>query len=159
MLYEFANPFLNAARHVFWTKLGQDLKVTRVELVDDRVTSEDITVFLGITGQVEGTVFYGFEDAVACAVITILRGQPTAGMDRTALSTLGELAAMITNTASTHLAAAGHSTGLTPPALIRPKGRRFTTLGIPQVHVCFGSRCGPFSVRVSLREKPQKAAA
>ena len=159
MRQEFVNPFLTAAQHVFEVELGQELKYIGARMTDDTNTSEDITAFIGVTGQLEGNVFYGFKRQVARAVLTIMLGRPPAGMDTMAMSALGELANMITGNAAIGLAGAGFSTDLTPPTLIQPKGSKFTTLGCPQILVDLESECGSFPVRVSLRENEQRLAA
>ncbi len=159
MRQEFVNPFLTAAQHVFRMELGWELEFSGAELANDEVTSEDITAFIGVTGELEGNVFYGFRRPVMRSIVTTMLGRPQAGMDQLALSALGELANMITGNASGGLAAAGYTTDLTPPRLVWPKGSRFTTLGIPQILIRFETECGPFPIRVSLRENSQKMAA
>lgn len=159
MRQEFVNPFLTAAQHVFKVELGMELKLVGAQVTEDTITSEDITAFIGVTGHLEGNVFYGFKRKVARAILTIMLGKPPAGMDQMALSALGELANMITGNAAVGLARAGFSTDLTPPTLIQPKGSKFTTLGCPQILVNLESECGPFPVRISLRENENKLAA
>lgn len=159
MRQEFVNPFLTAAQHVFEVELGQELKFAGARATEDTITSEDITAFIGVTGRLEGNVFYGFKRGVARSILTIMLGKPPAGMDQMALSALGEIANMITGNAAIGLAGAGYSTDLTPPTLIQPKGSKFTTLGCPQIVVDLESECGPFPVRISLRENEDQLAA
>lgn len=159
MRQEFVNPFLTAAQHVFEVELGQELKFAGARATEDTITSEDITAFIGVTGRLEGNVFYGFKRQVARSILTIMLGKPPSGMDQMALSALGEIANMITGNAAIGLASAGFSTDLTPPTLIQPKGSKFTTLGCPQIVVDLESECGPFPVRISLRENEDHIAA
>jgi chemotaxis protein CheX len=159
MRREFVNPFLTTAQHVFEVELGQELKFAGAQVAEDTITSEDITAFIGVTGRLEGNVFYGFKRSVARSILTIMLGKPPAGLDQMALSALGELANMITGNAAIGLAGTGFSTDLTPPTLIQPKGSKFTTLGCPQIVVTLESECGPFPVRISLRENEEYIAA
>jgi len=159
MRQEFVNPFLTTAQHVFEVELGQELKFAGAQVAEDTITSEDITAFIGVTGRLEGNVFYGFKRSVARSILTIMLGKPPAGLDQMALSALGELANMITGNAAIGLAGTGFSTDLTPPTLIQPKGSKFTTLGCPQIVVTLESECGPFPVRISLRENEEYIAA
>jgi CheY-specific phosphatase CheX len=159
MRQEFVNPFLTAAQHVFEVELGQELKFSGPRVTEDTITSEDITAFIGVTGRLEGNVFYGFKRAVARSILTIMLEKPPAGMDQMALSALGKIANMITGNAAIGLAGAGFSTGLTPPTLIQPKGSKFTALGCPQIVVDLESECGPFPVRISLRKNEDQLAA
>ncbi len=85
MRQEFVNPFLTAAQRVFEVELGQELKYVGARATDDTYTSEDITAFIGVTGNLEGNVFYGFKRGVARAILTIMLGRPPAGMDTMAL--------------------------------------------------------------------------
>jgi CheY-specific phosphatase CheX len=68
MRQEFVNPFLTAAQHVFEVELGQELKFAGARATEDTITSEDITAFIGVTGRLEGNVFYGFKRAVARSI-------------------------------------------------------------------------------------------
>ena len=152
MRQEFVNPFLTAAQHVFEVELGQELKFAGAQMADDTMTSEDITAFIGVTGRLEGNVFYGFKRRVARAILTIMLGKPPAGMDTMALSALGELANMITGNAAIGLAAAGYSTDLTPPTLIQPKGSKVTHPGRPPILVHRQADCRAVPLPTSPRE-------
>jgi len=159
---EFVNPFLTSTQHVFAVELGQELKFAGAQVTEDTITCEaieDITAFIGVTGRLQGNVFYGFKRSVARAILTIMLGKSPVGMDQMALSGLGELANMITGNAAIGLAGAGFSTDLTPPAPIQPKGSKFTTLGCPQIMVTLESECDPFPVRICLREYEDQLAS
>ena len=144
---------------MFEVELGQELRFAGAQVTEDTITSEDITAFIGVTDRLEGNVFYGFKRSAARSILTIMLGKPPAGMDQMALSALGELANMITGNAAIGLAGAGFSMNLTPPTLIQPKGSKFTTLGCPQIVVQLEIDCGPFLVRISLRENEDQLAA
>jgi chemotaxis protein CheX len=170
MRQDFISPFITAAEYVFRSELEMDLKFCGTEIAGDQVTSKDITVFIGVTGQVEGNVSYGFTNPMARSVLSAMLERQRASMDRIAQSVLGELANLITAQASIGLEAAGYSTRLTPPMLVQPMGRTFTIFGIPQVLVRFETERGlgekpatnpegDFPVRVSLRENPRGMAA
>ena len=159
MRQDFINPFLAAVEHVFQSEFGWDLKFCGTEVADDQVTSEDLTVFIGVTGRVEGNVFYGFTSSMARSVLGVMLERPRSRMDEVAQSALGELANMITARAGVGLEAAGYPTRLTPPTLVQPMGRTFTIFGIPQILVRFECERGPFPIRVSLRENRREMAA
>lgn len=136
MRQEFVNPFLSAAQHVFEVELEHEFKFAVAQVTEDTITSENITASIGVSGRLEGNVFYGFKRRVARAILTIMLGKPSSEMDQMALSALGEPANMITGNAAISLVRAGYSTDLMPPTLGCPQivGDLTVNASVPRLH-------------------------
>lgn len=152
MKEEYVNPFLAPAQHVWEQELKSKLEVVSAELVAHQFTTEDVTALIGITGQIQGNVLYGFSQETANAAVEIMLGPGNNQDPEIGLSALGEIANMISGNAATALAANGYPCNISPPVVIEPVGSRISTLGRPQILVTFKSDVGPLCIRISLSE-------
>jgi len=153
MKEEYINAFLAPAKMVWDKELGQTLEFDTAEMASDQFTSEDVTAIIGISGKLEGTVFYGFPQDTVKAVVATMVGEDAEGVtDELGLSALGEIANIITGNAATKLAQEGYPCDISPPVIIEPMGSRFTTLSGPQILVKFKSDLCMLTVRISLNE-------
>lgn len=153
MKQEFVNSFLSPAKLVWEKELGHTLDLTQAKLVDQQYTTDEVTVIIGVSGRLEGNVLYGFSEATALAVVSVMLDDVVDKFnDELGLSALGEIANMITGNAASRLAEAGYPCQISPPVIIEPMGTRFTTTGGSQILVTFSSKLGPLSVRISLQE-------
>ena len=139
MKEEYVNPFLAPAKLVWEKELGQTLELASTDLVSHQFTTEDITALIGVSGQLQGSILYGFTTETAAAAVGIMLGEGVEAPNGLALSALGEIANMITGNAATELA-----------GMLEPMGSRISTLGGPQILVTFTSALGPLHIRISL---------
>lgn len=158
---EYVNPFLAPARLVWRSELGHSLELASVEGVSHRFTTEDVTAAIGISGQLQGSVLYGFPIGTARAITDNMVGIEVDTFSELALSALGEIANMITGNAATELAELGYSCEISPPIMIVSPGCEISTLGRRQIMVTFSSEVGPLRVRVSLSQtsEPKEAVS
>ncbi len=154
MKQEYVNPFLAPARLVWRSELGHSLELASVEGVSHRFTTEDVTAAIGISGQLQGSVLYGFPMGTARAITDTMVGIEVDTFSELALSALGEIANMISGNAATELAEIGYSCEISPPIMIVPAGSLITTVVGQQILVTFGSPMGPLRIRVSLFDTP-----
>lgn len=152
------NSLLRATSRVFKTDLGIDLRLAGGEVRHDQVTTEDLSVFVRVTGSIEGCVFFGLDRTVARELLTIVLRRPPPGIDQRALRILNTLVDRISGLARVELAAAGYSVDISPASTVQPIGMRITTLGVPQVVATLQSKRGPVVVHVVLREAPDRDA-
>ena len=154
MKEEFVNPFLVPAKLVWEKELKQTLELESAELVSHQFTTEDITAVIGVSGQLQGNVLYGFSMETAKSLISTMLGDGVDASDGIALSALGEIANMITGNAATNLAEQGYRCSISPPVMLEPMGSRISTLGGSQILVTFTSAVGPLHIRISLHRTP-----
>ncbi len=150
---EWVNPFLSPAKLVWEHELGTDLQLQSAEMVSHQYTTEEITAIIGVSGNLEGNVLYGFDHDCALKVVArMLDEESVTELDRMGLSALGEIANVITGNAATLLADNGFNCHLSPPVIVEPAGSRFTTTGSEQILVTFNSELGTLRIRISLSE-------
>jgi len=154
MKEEWINSFLAPAKLVWQKELGQALELAGAQMVSNQYTTDDITAIIGVSGQLQGNVLYGFSEETTKSIISVMVGEDSTPVsNEIGLSAIGEIANVITGNAATKLAELGYRCDISPPVVIEPVGTKFTTVGGPQMLVSFASSLGNLSVRISLFER------
>src|SRR5258708_18996015 len=125
---DFVNPFLHAASEVLLSEIGEDPTRGPIRLDPSDSTGHDVSVLIGVTGQVTGIVLLGFAEATACALAGRILGRPFDTFDELAASGIGDLGNVIVSRAATLLAEAGYASNVTPPTLIMGSETQLSTL-------------------------------
>lgn len=152
MKEEYVNAFLAPAKMVWEKELQTPLNFVGARAVDHQYTTEDLTAILGVSGQLEGNVLYGFGGGTGLAVASAMVGETVTELDDMSMSALGELANMITGNAATQLSAKGYECDISPPLIIEPSGSRISTLQGTQILTSFQSEFGELYIRICLNE-------
>lgn len=152
MKEEYVNAFLTPAKMVWEKELQTTLEFVGAKAVDHQYTTEDLTAILGVSGQLQGNVLYGFGGGTAIAVASAMIGETVTELDDMSMSALGELANMITGNAATQLSAKGYECDISPPLIIEPSGSRISTLSGMQILTSFKSEYGELNIRICLNE-------
>ncbi len=152
MKEEYVNAFLTPAKMVWEKELKTPLDFVGAKAVDHQYTTEDLTAILGVSGQLQGNVLYGFGGGTAIAVASAMIGETVTELDDMSMSALGELANMITGNAATQLSAKGYECDISPPLIIEPSGSRISTLSGMQILTSFKSEYGELYIRICLNE-------
>jgi chemotaxis protein CheX len=128
MAYELADPFQLAVSELLQSFLGCEVEHGDWSQRPSMFTSREISVLLGVSGQVRGQVIYGMSRAVALQVATTMIGMPQENVDEMVVSAIGELANMISANAIMRLAQCGYDCDLTPPSVILGSNVEIATL-------------------------------
>ncbi len=152
MKEEYVNAFLAPAQYVWEKELGCPLEFVGAEMISNSFTTAEITVVIGVSGELEGSVLYGFGNGTSRALASRMMGETIAEHNDVSLSAVGELANMITGNAATQLSGAGYACAISPPIMIEMVGSRIATVGGPQMLATFNSELGALSIRISLKE-------
>ena len=155
MKEEYINAFLAPAKMVWEKELGTPLDFVGAQAVTHQYTTEDLTAILGVSGQLEGNVLYGFAGGTGLAVASAMVGELVTELDDMSMSALGELCNMITGNAATQLSAKGYVCDISPPLIIEPSGSRISTLHGMQIMTTFKSEFGELYIRICLNENPR----
>ena len=115
MKEEYVNAFLTPFVHVWEKELAVKLTLSGAEQAASQYTTTELTALIGLSGQLEGNVVYGFSQDCAKTIAGRMIGQEVVEMDELSLSAIGELANMITGNAATLLANMGAVCEITPP--------------------------------------------
>lgn len=149
---EFMNPFITAACGVLEEEVGATIKKGRLSLEEGDFLSQEVTVLLGVTGKVEGQVFYGMKEKTAKKIVSAMMGEELLVFDDFAQSGISELGNVITGKAGMGLESAGYPCNLSPPTLILREGTCISTLDIKRILVPLITQYGEIIVHVGLTE-------
>ncbi|MDP6822524.1 MAG: chemotaxis protein CheX [Dehalococcoidia bacterium] len=143
---------VRSTARVFKSELDIDVQMEGGEVREDEATSEDLSVFLRVNGQIEGSVYYGMNRAVALELLSTAQRRPIGGVDAESLLVLNTLVGRIGDHIRGEFAAAGFSVEISPASTVQPAGTKITTRGIPQIVANLKSEFGPIYAHVSLRK-------
>ena len=75
MKEEWINSFLAPAKLVWQKELGQTLELAGAQMVSNQYTTDDITAIIGVSGQLQGNVLYGFSEETTKSIISVMVGE------------------------------------------------------------------------------------
>ncbi len=122
MNVEHINPFVISADNII--EQVSQLKSERGKLsLRPRIfPSPEVSVMLGVTGQLKGQVIYGMSEKTALAVAQrMMMGMELPNFDEVARSAICELGNMITGNAASIMEKQNIVTNISPPAIITGK--------------------------------------
>ena len=136
MKAEYINPFLESARLVLEQMMQVRPTIGQLAIKDVAFHDGHIWIQIGLKGQINGDVIYGFNEQVALRIVSVMMGGFTmTEIDEIGRSAISELGNMISGNASILLYNQGIKVGITPPVLIQSSsdvaGYRKKALTIP----------------------------
>lgn len=117
MKVEYINSFYEATKDVFKLMLDLDIKMGKIKVLEEMATSKDANVILGITGDVKGSVIFGFPEKMTLEMVQIMSGMKFEKVDGFVSSALGEVANIISGNAVTNLAKNEYICDIVPPQI------------------------------------------
>lgn len=121
MKIEFVNAFVAAAYLVLESLGDQNIEKGKLSLRDSPVKGYDMNVILGVTGEVQGQVFYSLNEDTGRAMASVMLGMPVEKFDEVSLSAIAEFGNMVTGNAASDLGNNGFKCDITPPTLVSGK--------------------------------------
>ncbi|NPV81751.1 MAG: chemotaxis protein CheX [Firmicutes bacterium] len=159
MKAQFINPFVSAAYQVLETEVGAKIERGRLALQESRFTGHDITVLIGVTGQLRGIVMYSMNEGTARSLIEVMLGQSVEEFDSLAESGIGELGNVITGLAGSELERLGYIVKITPPTIVRGKDAVISTVNLKRLVIPLVTQYGPIEIGVALEECPKPTSS
>ncbi|MFO8059137.1 MAG: chemotaxis protein CheX [Bacillota bacterium] len=149
---KFINPFISAACRVLEMETGLEVRRGQVCLQKSGTTSKQVTVALGVTGDVTGAVFYGFSEATCRAIVSKMLGEPVPIFDGLAESAIGEMGNVITGLATTELEREGFVCHIAPPTVVTGRGVYISTLDFHRLVMPLETDIGEVEINVALKD-------
>ena len=118
MQVELINIFIKAAVDVLQSEVGEEATAGSVKVLSSAQTSEEVSVMVGVSGDVRGMVVIGMSERTAKAIVSRMMGEPCPLFDELAQSGIAEMGNVITGIATQGLEARGYDVTISPPALI-----------------------------------------
>ncbi len=151
MSVKFINPFISAACSVLEAEADAQITRGKVSLQKSGTTSKDVTVALGVTGDVKGGVFYGFSEQTARALVSEMLGEPVPIFDELAESGIAEMGNVITGLATAELEQKGYLCRIAPPTLVTGRGVYISTLDFHRLVMPLETQYGDIELNVALK--------
>ena len=149
---EAASSVLRATVQTFRSNLNLDLQLADRAFTLDQVTTEDLSIFARVTGDLEGSVCFGISQPVARQLLGIVTRRQVGTIDQSGILILNKIADRILGVTRSDLGKRGHSIDVSSASTLYPAGMKITTLGMPQSVATMRSRIGPVMVHVVLGE-------
>lgn len=155
---EFINPFVKSAFDVLETIIGGSLERGQLALRKLTFTTQQVTIMMGVNGDVEGVVLYGMSYNTATQIASAMIGATVSELDEMATSAIAELGNMITGHATTLLSENGFKTDITPPSVVRGTNVEVSTR-TPALVIPVTTQYGNIEINVALAENALSQAA
>ena len=116
---KMVNPFIEAIMYIM-PQLGfQNIVKGNLSVKDQFMESKGLTVLLGMTDAMRGSVAYNMTEETAKKITsTMMMGMPVPEMDEMAQSAISELTNMVTGNAATNFEKCGLKVDISPPTLV-----------------------------------------
>lgn len=156
---EYVNPFVEAAVNVIRQVAGVQFRRGRLAYRRDVSPSYDVSIVIGVFGFVSGQVVYSMGTDVAGRLVSkMLQGTSADKMKGLFNDTLGELANMITGSATSIINnRMDLALKVTTPAIITGRGISVSFVTKPTISLGLYSQSGPIEINIAL-EKSKKLA-
>jgi chemotaxis protein CheX len=151
MKVEFINPFLTAGSEVLIQLIGGEAALGQLALRTVMFTTQEISILVGVSGQIEGQVIYGMSQVSASKIASAMMGNEQMAFDEMAASAVSELGNIISGNAMNLLCEANYICEMTPPTIVRGVNVEVATR-VPALMVPLQTRCGKIDINVALNE-------
>lgn len=148
---EYVDPFIQAAFFVLEQVAHAKCERGPISMRQGATfTSQELTVVVGVVGEIEGTALYGLSVVTALKIASAMIGNDLVSLDEMALSAISELGNMISGHAATLLSNAGVQCDITPPTLIQGVGTEIT-VHVPILMVPVSTDKGNINIDVAVQ--------
>lgn len=148
---KYINPFLEAVKKILESFGVSDVKRGGVRKKEIMNVDMDITSVVGLIGGIRGNIAYSLsQDTAKKIVSTMMMGMPVNEMDAIARSAIGELANMITGTASGILSENNIITDITPPSIIFGSDIYFIISSVETISIDMETQFGKIEINIGL---------
>ena len=115
MNVNYINPFVEASVNVLKSFCNMEAKLGRLSVKPIQFDEGSKVILIGITGQVKGQVFIGFNNKLACEIVSSMMGMAVDNIDALGESALAEIGNMIMGNTATIFSTRNIKIDITPP--------------------------------------------
>jgi chemotaxis protein CheX len=156
---EHLSPFAEACSAVFLSLFGVSPERGSLSVRPEIYTTEQLNLFCGVTGDVQGHLLYGMSMTTADRIASKILGVQVVTFDSLAASAIAELGNMINDHSRELLSKQGFTCDMTPPTIIRGKNVKMATLDTPALVIPLEIKdIGTFEINASLQERKKLVA-
>lgn len=148
---ELTEAFADAAVHVLHEMVGTTVEKGTQRVEQAVLHADDVTVLVGITGEVSGLCLLTMPNATAYAVVGAMMGETITALDEIGQSAVAELGNMIAGAATIKLEERGISSNITPPSVLQGDHPEIATPNLERSVVPLVSGFGSLTLHVSIK--------
>lgn len=152
MKAEYINSFYIATQDVFNLMFDLDVEKNGLKVAEDMIPTKDLSVLLGVTGDLKGTILFSFSNNMTLNMVEIMSGMKMDKIDTFVSSALGEVANIIGGNALTNLAANDYVCDITPPQVFVGQHKTVASLEEKTLIINLGTNIGDFDINIFLSE-------
>lgn len=153
MKAEYVNSFYQATQDVLKLMLDMTTQKGDLSVIEGMINGNDANVLLGVTGDIKGTVLFGFSKDMTLEMVRIMAGMEIDEIDSFVSSALGEVANIIGGNALTLLANNNCICDIVPPQIFVGKYQSFSMANEKSLLLPLTTPIGEFNINISLKEK------
>lgn len=153
MKAEYVNSFYKATADVLQLMLDVNVERGKLQAIEDMICSKDANVVLGVTGDLKGTIIFGFPKDMTLEMVKIMSGIEMDKIDSFVSSALGEVANIISGNAMTLLAANNYICDIVPPQVFVGEYKAFSMGNEKALLLPLITPIGEFHINIFLKEK------
>ncbi len=119
MKAEYINPFLKATKNVIMQMTNIEMTLTKTEIKQDLIMNKEVGIFLGITGDLQGNVFFHLDEIFAKEIASkMMGGIDVKEFNELTKSAVSELSNIIMGNVCTLFSQQEILINISPPTLI-----------------------------------------
>lgn len=148
---DYVKAFVRAAEHVLGMTIGETPdKGAPAFHVDPTFNLQNVNIFLGITGDLNGQVNFGMDMPTALGISSAMMMETVTELDEISISAIQELANMISGNATMILGESDLKLDITPPSLVMGKDMTATWHKTRALAVPLKLSCGVITVTAGI---------
>mgnify|MGYP006292926627 FL=1 len=152
MKAEYINPIFNATQSILKDMLDVEMERGDLEAKENHFTAQKINASIGVTGDLEGFVYFSMTEDTALAIVEKMSGMGIEEFNDLASSAVGELANIITGNSITNLNNQGFQCNITPPSITVGDNLQISTGPGQFLSIPLHTEIGDFIINVSLKK-------
>ena len=156
MKKELINPIFLKTKEVFKDMIPKVNKINRgqLELKENPIKTETLAVSIGITGDLKGFVYLGFDKDTALDILSSMSGMEFNQINEMVKSGIGEIGNILMGNIATRFSELDYQTDITPPTVI--KGQIEISSDITQfLNIPLETNIGIVNIYVSVKENKE----
>ncbi|NLB87808.1 MAG: chemotaxis protein CheX [Syntrophomonadaceae bacterium] len=152
MKAEYVNSFYKATLDVLKLMLDIEVKQGTLGVVEGLVPSRDVSVIIGVTGDLKGSILFSFPEDMALEMVYIMSGMRMDSIDNFVSSALGEVANIIGGNALNNLSQVNYICDIVPPQILIGRYESVSMANEKAIRIPLITEIGEFDITIYLKE-------
>ncbi|WP_378954484.1 chemotaxis protein CheX [Pelosinus sp. sgz500959] len=148
---KIVKPFIDAVISILPMLGLVDIKRGNMMVKDKLITTNDVTILIGLSQEIRGNLAYGLSDECARNIAsTMMGGIPIPQFDEMAQSAISELVNMVTANAAINLENLGKKINISPPTVVTGENITVRISQVQTLAIEFLTSAGRIELNVGL---------